>query len=144
MPGQRKPEQLLNDDLMEALAGWDPRRVENLVAEGTPDINYIGGWIESKVGERPKRAATTLSLRHYTREQRGWHMRRCRAGGRVHVVLRVGDATMAIDAYKAAQHLGIDWTYQDCATNCAWMCAPWNPVGFRKFIEGLNRDRGGY
>lgn len=142
---QRKPEQKLNDKILAALAGWDPQRIENCCGEGYPDINYINGWIEDKqVEEWPKRADTPLRIPHYTAAQRGWHMRRRKAGGRVHVALwvRETDAYYLFDAYRAAQHLGIDWTKQDCGSNCMWMSAPgWSPRAFRAFIEQCDRDR---
>ena len=143
----RKREQKLNDRIMAALRGFDPRRCENVVDPGTPDIHYIGGWIEDKgIAAWPARAKTIVALDHYVPAQRAWHVRRRRAGGRVHVAFEVGGeggCFMLFDAERAAEHLGVDWTRMDCCTSCVFMSAPWDGDAFRKFIERCDRDRAG-
>lgn len=100
-----------------ALGGLDPVRVENPAHPGTPDVNWGGwcrfldlrgeGWIELKwVRKAPERASTVLSLHHFTPQQRVWLLRRAARGGRVHVLLKVGQAWMLFDGVTAANHLG--------------------------------------
>lgn len=135
-------EKNLNDRILEALAGRDPMRVENAVGPGTPDIEYIGGWIESKqLPDYPKKAKTVVRVDHYVRGQRGWHMRRRAAGGRVHVVIEVARDVYVFDAYAAAQHLGIDWTRRDMVEHAAVVMSPWDYATFRGFITRCDIDR---
>jgi len=140
---QRKPEQSLNDRIREAIRDLDPVRVENAVGPGTPDINYLGGWIESKQVEAwPKRASTPLRIDHYTAQQRSWHCKRRRAGGRVHLVLEVreNNSFLIFDAATAAMGLG-HWTQQQCCQRAHWMCSPWSPRAFRNFFVTSDSDR---
>lgn len=105
----RKPEQRLNDRLMEALKGLHPIRVENVACAGTPDIAYVGGWIESKVIERfPIHRGTAVRVFHFSPEQRVWHSRHFIAGGKSFVALQV-ESTAEVFLFNgrlAAEHLG--------------------------------------
>lgn len=134
---RKRPEGDFNDDLRVALAGLDPCRVENAVGPGTPDINFLGGWIESKsIPAFPKRDTTVVALDHYTNTQRGWHVRRRMAGGVVLVALRVQQTreTFAFDALEAAQHLGVHWTANDLRINAALWLKCWNVDEFRTWL----------
>jgi hypothetical protein len=141
----RKREQKLNDRIMAALRTLDPRRCENVVDPGTPDIHYIGGWIEDKsIAEWPKRPATVVAVDHYVPGQRGWHVRRRAAGGRVHVAFEVGGPEgcfMLFDASRAAEHLGIDWKRQDCLGAAEFVCAPWDGAALLRHIQRLDSAR---
>ena len=69
----------------------DPRRIEDAVSVGVPDVNYRDGWIELKVVPSwPKRPGTPLRVDHFTPAQRVWLQRRCRCAGRAYLMLRVG------------------------------------------------------
>jgi hypothetical protein len=132
----------LNKQIMSALAPWDPHRVENSVGPGTPDIEYIGGHIESKQMPRwPKRLKTVFKVPHYTPQQRSWHIGRCEAGGRCHVVIQVETTVLVFDARLAAQHLGIDWTKGDMLGYALLILNPWDRGRFRQFINQCNVDR---
>lgn len=132
-----KIEKDLNADVMDALGGLDPVRVENSVGEGTPDINWRGGWIEDKyVKSWPKRAATVVAVPKYTTEQRAWHMRRTNAGGFVWVVIRVGQSeTFLFSGLQAAKHLGVDWTREDVNREAIRKYHPWDRNRFRDFFQ---------
>lgn len=68
---------------------FDPVRVENVVGEGTPDVNYSRGWLETKeVPDWPKRAHTPLKVK-FRRGQSAWLMRRWAAGGLAFLFVRV-------------------------------------------------------
>lgn len=104
----------LSHKLMRALrAVGHAERMENMAANGTPDVNYciqgVEGWVENKyLRFKPARADTPIVLPHYTKEQRNWHKDRRRAGGRVYVLLHIGDAGhVLLDARWAATHLGM-------------------------------------
>lgn len=133
----------LNKRIMSALAGWDPHRVENSVGPGTPDIEYIGGHIESKqMPSWPKRVKTVLRVPHYVPEQRAWHVGRCSAGGRCWVVIEVDRDVFVMDGIVAAEHLGLDFTKWDMLHQSLLVMRPWSKRAFREFIEKCNKDRG--
>ncbi len=63
--------------------------VENPTCPGTPDVNYIEGWIELKwLRAWPKRETTDVKLDHYTPQQRLWIKRRHENGGKVFLLLQ--------------------------------------------------------
>lgn len=86
----------------------DPRRVENVVGPGHPDVNYAGGDIELKAfGDWPARPDTPIHVPKYTGTQAGWLCRRWRAQGLSWLMVRVGgrvwflfDGQTAYDVWK--------------------------------------------
>lgn len=67
--------------------------VENRVgATGTPDINYIGGWIECKRRDLwPKNPSHIVTFQHpITLNQKIWRNARVRKGGTVILAVYVG------------------------------------------------------
>ena len=87
-------------------AGLDPVRVENPAHPGTPDVNYIGGWVELKHAYHwPKRPDTVFIIRHFTPEQRTWLIRRWAAGGAVHLLLQVANDWLLFTGPTAAAKL---------------------------------------
>lgn len=85
----------------------DPIRVENSVLAGTPDVNFIGGWMELKWSkEWPKREDSIVPLDHFTPQQRVFALRRWRAGGVSLVMWTVGGVWMLFDGQTAAKILG--------------------------------------
>lgn len=125
----------LNHKIQHAIRHLDPVRVENVVGPGFPDIEYIGGTIESKLIQRwPKRVDTIVRVPHYRPDQRAWHVKRRKAGGRCHVVIQVDTTVFVFDAFIAAQGLGF-WTRQQMASHCKWMSNPWDGEQFRRFID---------
>lgn len=88
-----------------ALKGLDPVRVENRVELGTPDVNYIEGWVELKIATAPKRGGI-LKIEHYTMEQRTWAIRRTHHGGRVFLLLKVGNEWLLFTGLCASEFLG--------------------------------------
>ena len=80
-------------------------RIENMVDEGTPDVEgcvfpqtAMGGaqiWIELKSCDRPARASTPIRPK-VRPSQSDWHRERTAAGSRHHFVLiQVGEASQA-------------------------------------------------
>lgn len=100
--------------------GLDPVRVENRLGKGTPDVNFVGGWIENKaIDGWPKREGTIVKLPHYTQEQRLWQRRRVLAGGAVWVMLKVGQREwLLFRAEDAIEVLGLTNRQRliDCCT----------------------------
>lgn len=89
-------------------AGLDAQPVENVTAVGCPDVEYVGGWIElKKTKEWPTDPATPVQLDHdLSREQRIWLKRRCRAGGRAHVLVQIDAEFICLQGDVAASLLG--------------------------------------
>jgi len=72
-------EQEQRQKLVKALnkAGLDATSVENPAYPGTPDIQFIGGWIECKyLDDWPAHKETTVRIPHFTQQQRVWLLRR--------------------------------------------------------------------
>lgn len=80
----------------------DMKPVEMKFGRGTPDVNYIEGWLELKwlrgwpVQEGP------VTIAHYTNHQRLWLKRRWERGGRSFLVLQVKNQWMAFCGCDAA------------------------------------------
>ena len=95
----------------------DAQAVENPVNPGTPDVEYIGGWIELKyIEELPKRPDTPIRVPHFRPEQKVWIVKRTNKGGRVHVLLRVENTFFLLDGMFAVNKLGT-LTYAQLATS---------------------------
>lgn len=117
-----KPEQTAWDRLRSvmSLAGLDPRRVENVVGPGHPDVNYAGGDVELKAMEGfPKRADTPVTVPEFTGEQVGWLLQRQRAGGRAWLMVRVGREWFLFDA-ETAHSVYRGLTQAEWRTKAAW------------------------
>lgn len=88
----------------------DAVRVENPAWPGTPDVHWccsgVEGWLELKqVAGWPARGGN-LAVDHFTAQQRVWLIRRSRAGGRVHLLLKVGVDWLLFEGATAAQVVG--------------------------------------
>lgn len=96
----RLPEQRLWDRMRKAFAsrkGVVLERVENLVNEGTPDVNCAtveggGCWIELKQQDTPPAMSSTrlLGPKGLSAVQRNWHLDWRRAGGTSWILVGVG------------------------------------------------------
>lgn len=82
--------------------------VENTVGSGTPDINYVGGWIECKWLRRwPKRESTIVKLVHdFTREQRLWATSRWACGGASWLMLQCNREWLLFTGVAGAKRIG--------------------------------------
>lgn len=94
--------------VVKILAPLDAFAVENPCNPGTPDINYIGGWIECKRTKAwPKRAATAVRLDHkLLPSQKIWLRRRCTNGGIALVLVQIAQEFLLFWGSSAARDLG--------------------------------------
>jgi hypothetical protein len=100
-------ERTMRTKLVNALKPLDAMAVENPCLPGTPDVNYIEGWIELKwLPKWPKRDVTKVRIPHYTKQQRVWHFKRRRAGGQSWLLLQVRREWLLFDGAVAALVLG--------------------------------------
>ena len=86
-------EKTLRKNMIAALkeARMHPVAVENPCHPGTPDVNYVGGWVELKqLDAWPANPSTGVSIPHLTRQQVLWLGDRCVAGGNAYLLLQVG------------------------------------------------------
>lgn len=123
------------DAIRPVLARLDPVRVENPVCcPGTPDVNYVGGWIELKYADRWPPRGGPLRIDHFTSQQRTWLRRRRAAGGRAFVLLKVGTREwLLFDGVRAADVLGEvprEQLYKECV-------ARWTRLPKRNEIQPL-------
>lgn len=93
--------------VVKALRSLDAVPIENPILPGTPDIEYIGGWIELKSAKQwPARPTTPLRVTRFTVEQRLFLRRRVERGGNAWLLLRVGTRDwLLFRGDKAAQLL---------------------------------------
>ncbi len=75
---------------------------------GTPDIAYVGGWIECKATEQwPANPETRVRLDHdLTKGQRIWLMKWQRVNGLAFVMLNIASEWLLFDGLVAASILG--------------------------------------
>lgn len=81
--------------------------VENPIGPGTPDVNYIEGWIELKWLRRwPARAETVVALPHFTLGQRRWLRNRHRDGGAAWLLLQCQSEWLLFHGLDAHDYVG--------------------------------------
>ena len=75
--------------VIQALHELNAIAVENPVLPGTPDVNYVEGWIELKwLRAWPTGSATVVPIKHFTPQQRVFHIKRRMAGGHSWVLIQ--------------------------------------------------------
>ena len=93
--------------VIKALAGLDPIAVENPAYPGTPDVNYVNGWIELKwLRQWPKRDSTVVAIDHFTQQQRVWLQRRWKKAGPCFLLLQVRREWLLFTGDVAADIVG--------------------------------------
>jgi hypothetical protein len=81
--------------------------VENSMRAGTPDINYVEGWLELKwLPSWPVRAKTPIALPKFTSQQRVFLVNRARSNGQARFLLRVGKEWILLNGFWSAVRLG--------------------------------------
>ncbi len=96
----------MRNKVVQLLKRLDAVAVENPAYPGTPDVNYIGGWIELKYMRVWTHGAGVVKIHHFTPQQRAWLHRRWRKGGAVWLLLKVGTQWLLFDGATAATKVG--------------------------------------
>lgn len=95
---------LLNRD------GWQAMRVENPIGPGTPDINWLAppmeGWVEMKFVKRYPPRGGVVQMKDFTPQQRVWLAKRCRVGGRAHLIVHCDEEWLLFHGMIAAMQVG--------------------------------------
>ena len=100
-------EQTMRQRVVKALKPLDAWSVENPCRPGTPDVNYIEGWIELKWVEKwPVRADTPVRLPHFTPQQKLHLRRRWHLGGNAYLLLQVDQDWFLFNGEEAAMIVG--------------------------------------
>lgn len=73
---------------------------------GTPDVNFVDGWMELKFADRWPPRGGVLRLEHFTQQQRVWLLKRHMAGGNVWLLLQVGKEWLLFDGQTASRSVG--------------------------------------
>lgn len=93
--------------LIKAMRGWDAFRVENLLYPGTPDINFIGGWMETKhVKNYPAKETDLITHPDFTISQRAFLKRRALMGGKTFLFVQVQKDYYLFDGITGANYFG--------------------------------------
>ena len=96
-------ESTMRTNVVRALAPLNAMAVENPCLPGTPDVNYVEGWIELKwLRSWPVRPDTIVRLEHYTVQQKVWAFRRRKVGGQCWFLLQVRREWILLDGAVAA------------------------------------------
>lgn len=80
--------------------------VENYVGPGTPDVNYVEGWIELKWLQRWPKNANTVVTFDFPAQQRIWHLKRRSRGGRSWFLIQCKREWILMDGGVAAINIG--------------------------------------
>lgn len=103
----RLSEKSMSHTVMGALVSLHATRIENYCSAGTPDIEYIQGWLELKeMPGWPIDPQWHLRIPHFTIEQRLFLRKRCYYGGNAHLLLKVGAEWLLIRGDKACDIIG--------------------------------------
>lgn len=84
----------------------DAISVENTIYCGTPDVNYIEGWIELKCLQKWPPKDRIVKIHHFTPQQRVWLIRRWLRGGNVYLLLCVGQEWLLFTGDIAGEFVG--------------------------------------
>ena len=98
-------EDALSKRVVLAIRKLDPVLVDNPRKPGTPDINFIEGWVELKyLPEWPKRATTLVKFPKFYPQQRVWLVKRTLSGGKCFVLVQIKFMYILYQGGFAAQH----------------------------------------
>lgn len=91
-----KPEQQMRLDLVARFKHLHMKPIENKVGIGTPDVTYIGGWLELKRLEGWPAKGGLVTPHRYTNQQRIWLKEHWDLGGRAFLVIQIAQEWLVI------------------------------------------------
>lgn len=120
-----------------ALRPLHAQAVENPINPGTPDVEFVGGWMEIKyLKSWPKRPTTKVTVQHFTPQQRIWIRDRVEKGGKVLLLLRVDDEWMLFSG-KQVDKIGT-WTEAEMTFFAqGYWKRTFDPVAFLAIVKQL-------
>ena len=89
-----------------ALRSLDAVAVENPAYPGTPDVNYVEGWIELKWLRKWPVNGGIVKIEHFSPQQKVWLVKRWSKGGNVFLLLQCKREWLLFDGLTAAQIVG--------------------------------------
>ena len=93
--------------VLRALRPLDAKAIENTIGNGTPDVNYMEGWIELKWLRRwPVHHMTVVQLPHFTLGQRRWLRNRYNKGGNAWLLLQCQAEWLLFTGRDAHDYVG--------------------------------------
>ena len=93
--------------IINILRPLDAVSVENSAYPGTPDVNFIEGWLELKwLRSWPIQAETPVLISHFTQQQKVWLKRRWLKGGNAWLLLQCKREWILFDGDTAALYVG--------------------------------------
>lgn len=99
-------EKEMRNRVVPALKVLHGKAVENVVGPGTPDVCYIGGWVElKKIQGWPVRHDTPVRVHKFTPQQRSWLATHVTLGGRAFMLIQIGLEYFLYDGLWAAQNV---------------------------------------
>ena len=101
-------EQTMRKKIVKDLRSLDALAVENPAKPGTPDVNFVEGWIELKWIRNWKKNCweSPVLIDHFTPQQRVWLKKRWMAGQSAWLLLQVGLEWFLFDGEFAATYVG--------------------------------------
>ena len=99
-------ERSMRGRVVRALSALNAVAVENPALPGTPDVNYVEGWIELKwLEDWPTNEETVVRFDHFTPQQRTWHLRRRLANGQSWFLIQCKQEWLLLDGAVAIQYV---------------------------------------
>lgn len=100
-------EQHMRRRVLQWLKPLDAIPVENPAQPGTPDVNFIEGWVElKKLNTWPKKREAVVICKHFTPQQRNWLFLRTRKNGNAWLLVQVKNEWLLFKGDIAAEHFG--------------------------------------
>lgn len=99
-------EQGMRAKVVKLLKPLDAVSVENPAYPGTPDVNYVEGWIELKWLREWPREAGVVPLPHFTPQQRVWLFKRWMKKGNVFMLIQCRKEWLLFDGQTASEVVG--------------------------------------
>lgn len=136
-------ERAMRKRVLRALKPLHAVAVENPAHPGTPDVNYIEGWLElKKLKAWPKSDDAPVALEHFAPQQRIWLRNRTVMGGSSYMLLQVGNEWLLFTGRVAADIVG-RVSRRVLYLRCLLRCSPLKKAEkeLLKFLRDANKAR---